>query len=297
MARYRASIETSVDAGAGVRVPERLLHERPSGTRALSRPRAWEPERSAQGTEFRLVAEFLGRKTPITYRIVEYDPPNAVTFVGENATAVSHDRITFQPIPAGTRVTYDAALELKGLLQARRSAPRPGLQPSRRPRTRRSARGAGASSSTESSTPRHERPCSRHRRDRVHRRHARGPAWLRRAIKCGASYETPQPPVLGRSSAPASSCTWVTQHGPTPCVAPAAEIDAAYFLIHSMGRGGPRDFAPRERAAAVGFATDGAGGGNRARHLPRRARRSPPLRSICAAAMRRRCCCAGMGRR
>jgi hypothetical protein len=31
-------------------------------------------------------------------------------------------------------------------------------------------------------------------------------------------------------------------------------IGAAYYLIHSMGRGGPRDFAPRERAAAVGFA-------------------------------------------
>jgi len=31
-------------------------------------------------------------------------------------------------------------------------------------------------------------------------------------------------------------------------------IDAAYYLIHSMGRGGPGDFAPRERAAAVGFA-------------------------------------------
>src|SRR5947209_5644505 len=31
-------------------------------------------------------------------------------------------------------------------------------------------------------------------------------------------------------------------------------IDAAYYLIHSMGRGGPRDFAPRERAAAESFA-------------------------------------------
>lgn len=31
-------------------------------------------------------------------------------------------------------------------------------------------------------------------------------------------------------------------------------IDAAYYLIHSMGRGGPKDFAPRERAAAVSFA-------------------------------------------
>jgi uncharacterized protein YbjT (DUF2867 family) len=31
-------------------------------------------------------------------------------------------------------------------------------------------------------------------------------------------------------------------------------IDAAYYLIHSMGRGGSRDFAPRERAAATAFA-------------------------------------------
>ncbi|HET9094042.1 MAG TPA: NAD(P)H-binding protein [Solirubrobacteraceae bacterium] len=31
-------------------------------------------------------------------------------------------------------------------------------------------------------------------------------------------------------------------------------VDCAYYLIHSMGRGGPRDFAPRERAAALAFA-------------------------------------------
>ncbi|MBV9193356.1 MAG: NAD(P)H-binding protein [Solirubrobacterales bacterium] len=31
-------------------------------------------------------------------------------------------------------------------------------------------------------------------------------------------------------------------------------IDAAYYLIHAMGRGGSRDFAPRERAGAESFA-------------------------------------------
>jgi uncharacterized protein YbjT (DUF2867 family) len=31
-------------------------------------------------------------------------------------------------------------------------------------------------------------------------------------------------------------------------------IDAAYYLVHSMGRGGSRDFASRERAAATAFA-------------------------------------------
>ncbi len=31
-------------------------------------------------------------------------------------------------------------------------------------------------------------------------------------------------------------------------------IDAAYYLIHSMGRGGPKDFESRERAGAIAFA-------------------------------------------
>jgi carbon monoxide dehydrogenase subunit G len=70
-----------------------------------------------EGTEFRLVAEFLGRKTALTYRIVEYDPPRAVTFRGENATVISNDRITFEAGGQGTRITYDADLALKGPLR------------------------------------------------------------------------------------------------------------------------------------------------------------------------------------
>jgi carbon monoxide dehydrogenase subunit G len=70
-----------------------------------------------EGTEFRLVAEFLGRKTALTYEIVEYDPPHAVTFRGENATVISKDRITFEVADGSTRVTYDADLALKGPLR------------------------------------------------------------------------------------------------------------------------------------------------------------------------------------
>jgi carbon monoxide dehydrogenase subunit G len=69
------------------------------------------------GTEFRVVAKFLGKKTPLTYRIVEYDPPHAVTFLGENATVVSHDTIAFEATGTGTRITYDAKLTLKGKLR------------------------------------------------------------------------------------------------------------------------------------------------------------------------------------
>ncbi len=70
-----------------------------------------------EGTEFRLVAAFLGRKTTLTYRIVEYQPPHAVTFRGENSTVVSLDRITFEPSDSGTRIVYDADLTLKGPLK------------------------------------------------------------------------------------------------------------------------------------------------------------------------------------
>jgi uncharacterized protein YbjT (DUF2867 family) len=31
-------------------------------------------------------------------------------------------------------------------------------------------------------------------------------------------------------------------------------VDVAYYLIHSMGRGGPKDFAASERGAATAFA-------------------------------------------
>lgn len=67
-----------------------------------------------EGTEFRLVAEFLGRRTPLSYRVAEYDPPSVVTLRGENATVVSVNRMTFVPSGAGTHVAYDAKLTLKG---------------------------------------------------------------------------------------------------------------------------------------------------------------------------------------
>ncbi len=70
-----------------------------------------------EGSAFRLLAGFLGRTVPLTYRIVEYEPPYAVGFLGENATVSSHDRITFEPGGEGTRIVYDADLALRGPLR------------------------------------------------------------------------------------------------------------------------------------------------------------------------------------
>ena len=116
MARYRASTDTTW-------TPEEAF----AYLSDFSTSAEWDPgvvaaERVSdrtlgEGTEFRLVAEFLGRKTPLTYRVVEYEPSRAVTFVGENASIVSQDRISFETTATGTRVTYDADLSLTGLLR------------------------------------------------------------------------------------------------------------------------------------------------------------------------------------
>ena len=69
------------------------------------------------GSEFRLLAGFLGRSVPLTYTVIEYDPPLAVAFLGENSTVTSRDRITFEPAGEHTWIVYEADLALKGLLR------------------------------------------------------------------------------------------------------------------------------------------------------------------------------------
>lgn len=69
------------------------------------------------GTTFDLVASFLGRENELTYEVVEYEAPHAITLRGENATVVSLDRITTEPDGDGTKITYDADLSLKGPLK------------------------------------------------------------------------------------------------------------------------------------------------------------------------------------
>jgi carbon monoxide dehydrogenase subunit G len=116
MARYRASID----------IP-RPREDVFAYLSDFSTTREWDPgvveaerlngQAVGEETEFRLVAAFLGRKNQLTYRIVEYDPPHVITFLGENGTVISRDRITFESTAEGTRVIYDADLALKGLLR------------------------------------------------------------------------------------------------------------------------------------------------------------------------------------
>jgi carbon monoxide dehydrogenase subunit G len=116
MARYRAALDTPRERD------DVFAYLSDFATTQEWDPGVVEAERCSDAplgerTEFRLVTEFLGRKTALTYRIVEYDPPRAVTFRGENATVISNDRITFDAVEQATRVTYDAELVLKGPLR------------------------------------------------------------------------------------------------------------------------------------------------------------------------------------
>jgi carbon monoxide dehydrogenase subunit G len=71
----------------------------------------------AVGSGFRVVAELMGRRTPLTYVVTALDAPHSITLRGENATVVSLDTIAFeQAADGGTRVSYDAELTLKGPL-------------------------------------------------------------------------------------------------------------------------------------------------------------------------------------
>lgn len=116
MARYRATVETELP-----------LEEAFDYLSDFSTTQEWDPGvvRAARvdegpvgnGSEFNLVASFMGRDNELTYGVVEYAPPTGVTFRGENATVVSLDRITLDRRGGGTTITYDADLRLKGVLR------------------------------------------------------------------------------------------------------------------------------------------------------------------------------------
>ena len=66
------------------------------------------------GARFRVVSRFLGRDVPLEYTVTAFEPGYRVSLRGENGTTVSEDEITVESDARGTRVHYDADLQLKG---------------------------------------------------------------------------------------------------------------------------------------------------------------------------------------
>jgi len=95
MARYKASLDTP-------RPPDEVFaYLSDFSTTAEWDPGVVEAERLgdppiAEGSEFWLVADFLHRKTTLTYSIIEYDPPGRERLFGSPQSACKRD-------PPGTR--------------------------------------------------------------------------------------------------------------------------------------------------------------------------------------------------
>jgi carbon monoxide dehydrogenase subunit G len=115
MARYRTTIQSK-------KSPEEAFEYLADFANA----REWDPgvvegesltgQPIGPDSRFRLVSRFLGRRVPLEYRIVAYEPPRRVVFQADQAAVRSTDEIRLVPVGAGTSVTYDADLRLKGAL-------------------------------------------------------------------------------------------------------------------------------------------------------------------------------------
>jgi hypothetical protein len=67
------------------------------------------------GSRFEVTYDFLGRRLALAYQVASYEAPRRVVLRGGNESVRSIDEIHFAPRGAGTRVTYEARLEPKGL--------------------------------------------------------------------------------------------------------------------------------------------------------------------------------------
>ena len=67
------------------------------------------------GTTYHNVSRFMGRKTELTYVVERHEPDRLLALRGENKSVVAHDTMEIAPDGAGTRVTYTAEFDFKGL--------------------------------------------------------------------------------------------------------------------------------------------------------------------------------------
>jgi len=67
------------------------------------------------GSRFKVIVSVLGRRIPLEYRITDFERPSRLVLSGGDPSIRSVDEITFVSRGDGTRVTYEANLELIGI--------------------------------------------------------------------------------------------------------------------------------------------------------------------------------------
>jgi Polyketide cyclase / dehydrase and lipid transport len=115
--RYRGGLQCSLPAAKAFEYLSDLANARDwdPAVVAVRRDAAGGVE---EGTEFSVRAALGGREQELTYRVVEHDPPRAITFLAETPRVASRARLSFEVHAAGTGVTYSTELTLSDPLWA-----------------------------------------------------------------------------------------------------------------------------------------------------------------------------------
>ncbi len=115
MARYVVSVRTSMPPAEAFAFMADLTNfaEWDPG---VERAEQVEGDGPGPDAEFDVAVKVPGRSMTLRYVTTEFDAPNSVTVVAENAFLTSDDTITVESDGDGSIVTYDAELKLKGLL-------------------------------------------------------------------------------------------------------------------------------------------------------------------------------------
>lgn len=80
------------------------------------------------GTRFRLVVPFLGRRLPLTYRVISYQQNHEVALTAANGLLHATDTITVISGADGSTVSYEAEVRLRGPLRVLGPLLRPGFR-------------------------------------------------------------------------------------------------------------------------------------------------------------------------
>jgi carbon monoxide dehydrogenase subunit G len=67
------------------------------------------------GTTYDNTSSFMGRETELTYEVVQHQPDSLFALRGENKSVIANDRMEIAPLGEGSKVTYTADFEFKGI--------------------------------------------------------------------------------------------------------------------------------------------------------------------------------------
>jgi uncharacterized protein YndB with AHSA1/START domain len=115
MPRYTTSVQSTLTPEAAFDYMARFEHLVEWDPSAVeSRAVSGDP---AAGARYEVAVRFGKGVQRLTYEITEFDPPRRVVLVADAPRYRSTDTITVAPDGAGSVVTYDAVIDLKGLMK------------------------------------------------------------------------------------------------------------------------------------------------------------------------------------